>query len=62
MLMTQRKAYQYLKKNNFKYKNRSIVLRTVRTLIDNGILKARKCPCESGFLIDKKDLDKLLDA
>jgi len=55
-MMTSKQALDYLLKNNYKYKGRSISRRTVRTMIENEILQSELCCC-GNRIISVTDLD-----
>ena len=55
---TLKKAFQYLVKNKYRFKGRKINERTVRTLVENGVIPKSKCDCGISWVIREDDLNK----
>ena len=55
---TLKKAFQYLVKNKYRYKGRNINERSVRTLVENGVIPKSKCDCGISWVIREDDLNK----
>ena len=55
-MITSKQALDYLIKSNYKYKGRSITRRTVRTMIENGVIQTELCIC-GNRIISVTDLD-----
>lgn len=60
--MTFKQTLTYLVKKGYKYKGRSISLRTVRTMVDNNILPKKICDCGKSRLVDQSDADDLVSS
>jgi hypothetical protein len=61
MKITVRNAYEYLKKNGFKYKGHNVTERTVRTMSQNGTFKTlTKCECGRCFFVEMKEIEMMV--
>ena len=58
---TLKKAFQYLVKNKYRFKGRNINERSVRTLVENGVIPKSRCDCGISWVISKEDLDKEIE-
>jgi len=60
MYITLKEAAVVLMKNNFKYKNKTITPRTVKTMADNGLFQTlESCVCGRCFIVADKEILQL---
>jgi len=58
--ITLKEAAVVLMKNGFKYKNKTITPRTVKTMAKNGVFKTlENCVCNRSFIVSDKEILEL---